>query len=502
MSTNAPIPAVEMNASERSTAGLSDFSDRLPPMLVKELRQGLRAKTFVGVFLGLQLFLAIVMLFATTASGLDGAGEAVSRIIFFFFSLAVLVVQPLRAMNALHSEIKTTTIDMMVLTRLNARRIVAGKWAAIVGQTLLLFVSIVPYLILRYFFGGMNLFAELLALGSMFILSACLTAFNVGISSNSAIIVRGIFPLALAVAMFFFMGFMMDEFDDFMEFFALEDPTYIAVFFGLLIGALYLAWTAFGLGVSAIAPVSENHSTINRLVTLGTMLLVGLILYWANADTEMIPFLIGLVAFPGLVLALTESNFLMPRVTIPFVKRGFIGRFFGAFLYPCWTSGIHFTALLSVLVLGTGAMVAWMPSVSGYFGNEEFTVLCSLLGSAIFPALFLAYFQNRIQNRLGIYFAILIGSYALFLALIAVAESTNADLSMWLFCWLPPVHLYMVDNGKFDEDTIMVLSMIFTGLYLGALLIHGWRHYKTIHTAEVDAIATYFTEPDPTKKSL
>lgn len=397
MSTAPTPPAIEMNASERSTAGLSDFSDRLPPMLVKELRQGLRARTFVGVFLSLQLFLGIVMLFATTATGLDGAGEAVSRIIFLFFSLAVLVVQPLRAMNALHSEIKTTTIDMMVLTRLNARRIVAGKWAAIVGQTLLLFVSIIPYLILRYFFGGMNLFAELLALGSMFLLSACVTAFNVGLSSNAAIIVRGILPLALAVCMCIFLIYMMDEFDDFLEFFAMERTVFLAVYVGLLIGALYLAWTAFGLGVSAIAPVSENHSTLNRLITLGTMVLVGVILYIAEADVEAIPFLIGIVAFPGAVLALTESNFLMPRITIPFVKRGLIGRLFGAFFYPCWTSGVFYTTLIVAILLALGGLLC-MNSVAGSylssgvyvstFSEDEFTIMVSLIGSAIFPLCF------------------------------------------------------------------------------------------------------------------
>lgn len=498
MITPAPMPAVEMSASDRSTAGLNDFSDRLPPMLVKELRQGLRARTFVGVFLGLQLFLAIVMLFATTASGLDGAGEAVSRIIFFFFSLAVLVVQPLRAMNALYGEIKTTTIDMMVLTRLNARRIVAGKWAAIVGQTLLLFVSIVPYLILRYFFGGMNLFAELLALGSLCLLSACLTAFNVGISANAAIIVRGIFPLGLAVMMFFFMVFMMEEFDDFLRFFTLEDSDYIALFFGLLIGVLYLAWTAFGLGIMAIAPVSENHSTINRLVTLGTMGLVGLILFLADADKDVIPFLIAAVAIPGMILALTESNFLMPRVTIPFIKRGVLGKFFGAFFYPCWSSGVQYTSLLSVIVLAVGALVM-MSSRSYGFNTEEFCVLSSLIGSVIFPALFLARFQHRIANRLGVYFAILIGSYALMLALMAVAESTNADLSMWIFCWLPPVHLYMVDNSKFDEAVVLMVSLIFTGLYLGILLIHAWKHYKIIRSAEQEAASTYFAEPTAAK---
>ena len=148
MSFEAQVPAAANPLLIKSaTAGLDDFSDRLPPMLVKELRQGLRARIFVAVFLGLQLFLGLVMLLATTASGLDGAGQVISQIIFLFFSLAVLVVQPLRGMNALYGEIKSSTIDMMVLTRLSARRIVIGKWAAVVGQTLLLFISIVPYLI-------------------------------------------------------------------------------------------------------------------------------------------------------------------------------------------------------------------------------------------------------------------------------------------------------------------------------------------------------------------
>ena len=33
---------------------LSDFPDRISPMLVKELRQGMRAKTFIVLFLALQ----------------------------------------------------------------------------------------------------------------------------------------------------------------------------------------------------------------------------------------------------------------------------------------------------------------------------------------------------------------------------------------------------------------------------------------------------------------
>ncbi|MFY7817846.1 MAG: hypothetical protein ACOVRB_05710 [Akkermansiaceae bacterium] len=499
MSEETMIPMSALSEAERSTAKLNDFSDRLPPMLVKELRQGLRARTFVGVFLGLQLFLGVVMLFATTASGLDGAGEAVSRIIFLFFSLAVLVVQPLRSINALHTEIKSTTLDMMVLTRLNARRIVAGKWASIVGQTLLLFVSIVPYLILRYFFGGMNLFAELLALGSIFLFSACLTAFNVGLSSNAAIIVRGIVPLIIAVFIFGFLMAMVGEFDDFLEFFTLADPDSIAIYWGLLLGSVYLAWIVFGIGVSAIAPAAENHSSLNRIVTLVMMAIAGLILYLAHADAIIIPFIIGAVAFPGLLASLTEANGLLPRVTLPFVRRGAVGKFFGLFLYPCWTSGVHFSALLCLLVLAIGGFVA-NTTASYRFGEEEFVVLCSLIGSALFPALFLAFFQKRIQNRLGLYLAILIASFGLMLALVAVAESTNADSSMWLFAWLPPVHLYLIDNAASDT-VVMMTSLVVTSLYMGILLIHAWSRYKVVRQAEKEASETYLTPEGESRPS-
>ena len=145
---------------------LTDFSDRISPMLVKELRQGLRAKTFIVVFLSLQVFLAVMLFSAGAASTSDHVGTVISGIIFTFFAIAVLVVQPLRGTGALSSEVKGNTIDMMVLTRLSAWRIVFGKWVAIVSQSALLLSTIIPYLILRYFFGGMNLLGEMVFLAA------------------------------------------------------------------------------------------------------------------------------------------------------------------------------------------------------------------------------------------------------------------------------------------------------------------------------------------------
>jgi hypothetical protein len=51
-----------------------DFSDRLSPMLVKELRQGLRTKAFIGVFLALQIILGVILLGAVSVSSSYQAG--------------------------------------------------------------------------------------------------------------------------------------------------------------------------------------------------------------------------------------------------------------------------------------------------------------------------------------------------------------------------------------------------------------------------------------------
>jgi len=486
MSDTSSIAESPIPTSAPSMMGLNDFSDRLPPMLVKELRQGMRARTFVAVFLGLQCFLALVMLFATTATSLTGTGSVVSQIIFLFFCLAVLVVQPLRAMNALHGEIKSTTIDMMVLTRLTARRIVAGKWASIVAQTLLLLVSIIPYLILRYFFGGMNLFAELLALFSIAILSACLTAVNVGLSSNGSLLVRSFLPLAAALMMFSFSMSIMGSFDEIIQFFSLEQVDSIALYIGLLIGSLYLAWNFFFLGVKTIAPMSENHSSLNRVVCLFTMLLVAGLVLWGSSDYAPLPFLLGGIAFPAALLALTEPNSMMPRLAMPFVKRGRLGQMVGAIFYPCWTAGVHFTALLVLILSAVSAAIAWLVPSSG-FGDSECTIMCSLIGSALFPALFVAVWQKRNANPLGLYIAVLIGSFSVMLALVALAESTDTEGAMMLFFWLPPVHLYLLGESNFEDSTILVMSGTVAGTYLLLLLIHGWKKASTIRQAEMQA---------------
>jgi hypothetical protein len=190
----------------------------------------------VGVFLALQIILGVILLSAGAAASSDDAGSTISNIIFIFFSIAVLIIQPMRGISSLSSEIKGNTIDMMVLTRLSAWRIVTGKWASIVSQSALLLVTIIPYLILRYFFGGMNLIGEIVFLAVLFLTSAALTAITVGLSASSSVILRSVLPMiALPIGAIFlltalFSGFSGSSMSTFFSLATDESRMFISIY--------------------------------------------------------------------------------------------------------------------------------------------------------------------------------------------------------------------------------------------------------------------------------
>ena len=439
---------------------LTDFSDKLSPMLVKELRQGMRAKTFIAVFLSLQIFLAVMLFSASATSTSDHVGSVVSGIIFMFFATAVLLVQPLRGIGALSSEVKGNTIDMMVLTRLSAWRIVFGKWVAIVSQSALLLSTIIPYLILRYFFGGMNLVAELTLLILMFLTSMALTAFTVGLSGCSSIIVRALLPIfglpmlmwTIAVG-FVFRGFRGSS--GFMDVFAL-DSTDSRIGMAVYVAAItYLGGLMLSLGTSLIAPAAENHALVRRLVALGAMLVLIPLGYLKNIDEEIVFILTIVIAVPAIVIALTESAPLVATVCKPFVKRGFPGKAIGWLLYPTWASGILFSILIGLIGLGIFLNHVIFTNSVNTWDSEGYIAILALFGGLFFPAAWQAFLFRGEGQRLGHYLLLLVGSGVMLGILTALSESMDNGLFLWFFAWNPLAFLAMLTDHKADKDVIL-----------------------------------------------
>lgn len=444
---------------------LNDFPDRFSPMLVKELRQGMRAKTFVIVFLSLQVFLALMM-FAATASTDSRAGTVVSGIIFTFFGGVVLVIQPLRGISALSSEIKGNTLDMMALTRLSAAKIVLGKWVALVSQSALVLSTIIPYLILRYFFGGMNLFGELMFLFLMFLTSAALTAATVGLSGCSSVIVRSLLPiLGLPFALFTMaVGGFSRGGPGLIELCAMTNT---ASRIGVMAYALLVAYcgaSMLSLGASLIAPAAENHSLVRRSVALIAVLVMIPLGYfevmfdWAHV---MVCFAI---AIPALVIALTDSSPSAEVVRERFARFGFPGKIGGLVLQPTFTSGVMYSILLCAVLAMAVAVRVKAPS-SG-FDTEAAIALMAMTGALLFPAAVQSIFFHGEGQRLGNYLLILAGSLVMLLVLTILAEATSSSSAgfLFFFAWHPLTFIPMMDKNVMPDDvslgTVTVVNLI------------------------------------------
>jgi hypothetical protein len=442
---------------------LRDFPDRLPPMLVKELRQGLRAKAFVAVFLILQGLLGIILLTATASQGGNDVGATVSSIIFFFISLVLLIFQPLRGISALASEMKANTMEIMALTRLSAWRITFGKWSAIVSQSALMVAAIIPYLILRYFLGGMQLFAELLMLLAIFILSAALTAMAVGMSANRSLVLRALFPLALIPLGFSMLGGAlfgsgMNELTEFFSLSSVESREVLAVatFF---VG--YLGWLSLDFGASMIAPMAENRATFRRIVGLA---LAGVVIALLRPVDDEVQIAVSfLFMLPLILVSLAEPLNVTAPILRRFTQRGPLGTLASWIFCPGWASGVLYSFALVALFCGA-ALFLGLPG-----DPDELAIhIYGAIGGLLFPAVVLLFV--KVSNRFAGYLIILASSVILMGFLSIVANAMNQEDLLYFFIWLPPVAwpLWAETN---NESSIALISSVLGSLYVLALLV-------------------------------
>lgn len=459
---------------------INDFSDRLSPMLVKELRQGMRTNTFVILFLLLQAFLMLILL-ATSAVDNSNSGEFISGIIFSFFSLAVLVVQPLRGITAISGEIKGDTIDLMSLTGLSAWRIAYGKWTSIMGQSALFLLAIIPYLILRYFFGGMQLFAELFLLFSIFVASGVLTAFTIGLSTFSLALIR-VLPLIGGCLLFFLIfGIAFSELD---EVLALFSPSSGEHWLGLLAGyfiAIYVGYFFLDLAATAIAPASENRATRKRLIGWGVILASFAILHPIDSDTAWIlaSFLMILISFD-----LYSENQEYPSIVLrPFLRFGFFGKILSRFLAPGWATGtLAFLAIICSL-----ALVHWLKEGSFIFSDPDILIpLGVMFGITQFPVMLINLFQKRLKDRL----TTLVLSSTLLLLLIPlfgiIEDLGGNDSLMSFFCFIPYAQPFL--PRSMSDETSLLIIWASTLTYVLINLVFAFPHLRKLGKLEKEEI--------------
>lgn len=477
------------SAASSRVAPLRDFSDRLSPMVVKELRHGLRTRFFTSALILFHWLL--IMLLASTMVGVNT--ERVNQLFWTLSLVAMLGVVPIRGFTALASELESNTLDMLTLTSISSFRIVWGKWSALFSQSLLLMCSLLPYIVARYQFGGVEILREVIGLIFLLLGSALATAAFVGFSSQTTRLVRGMLTIALAFGLIplgvFVNVFVNESPGDSMlrEFLALPIWQMALFVIGFLGVTTYGVYFFLALGASTIAPPSENHSTVKRLVgftALLSLLLLGLFLtksfspdagFWA-----FVPLMI-LTILNGMDL-LTESLPKLPTVVLPIVKQNKLSpRMFGIFLYPGWCSGVFmYLVLASMPMVLLTVITAARRSSSN---DEVWMVMACLLLAPLVPVCVRVsrkdYFVNwwavtMIQVGLGVLMAVFCG---------ATGSRDLAGIGMFT----PITTLFGAAIGSSKTNGVLGAGVGISLIWAGAAIALAIREWPRIRELEAEA---------------
>lgn len=182
-----------------SVSHLRDFSDRLPAMLVKELRQGLRAPLFIAPFLAVQAGAILAVGVEYERGGTPGVGSPFWLVAF----LVVVVLMPLRGFAALREECEGGNSALLMLGGLSRWQIVGGKWLVQIVLCGLTFLSLLPYLFVRYFLGGFEIIPNALMAVNVMTMSAGVSGCIIGASGYRSMALRFI---VAAIGIFWVMA--------------------------------------------------------------------------------------------------------------------------------------------------------------------------------------------------------------------------------------------------------------------------------------------------------
>jgi len=419
-------------------------------MLVKELRQGMRTNLFVTAFILLQLFMILCVLFAAMSSESDDS----NGFFWFFVYVTLIFVQPLRGLGALSSEFRLNTIELIQLTRLDAWRIAFGKWTALNAQTVLLVVTVVPYLVMRYFLGGVNFITDLASVALLTAASCFLSAVAIGVSAFRSTLVR----VVIAVLGLFLLSTLGPAIV-FGRMFGGTRPFDVTSTCLLLLTAAYGTYLFLTIGASRIAPRSENLAIRKRG---GAFLFAAAAIAFHFLGLDDLPVLLaGLALAIAAIDALTEPVPLIPTVARPF-RRNMLVRPLAFLFTPGWHTGIFFVSF---------AFVAWSAGVAAIeisqfgtgdiFDLEPWIAAFSLGGIVTFPLLLIHIgFARRTdtEHHFGVYLFIQVGLLVFtVLAMIAVEASNDFEEFAFYLFPLPSLILLGNLNGRIDESLYFVV---------------------------------------------
>jgi ABC-type transport system involved in multi-copper enzyme maturation permease subunit len=271
----------------KAPALLERLDDWINPIVVKELRQAVQSRlvvTALFLFLGMQLFsVGLSLMLRDARGGTDAidwrAGAHIFPWLQSFLLATCLLLIPAYTTIRLAAERSDTNVDLLFISTLKPRSIIAGKFLAALVLAMLVFSACAPFMTFTYLLRGLDMPTVLVMLG-MDVLAVLfgtqVALFVAAVPANRALkflLTVSVF-IGLAILFGSGIGLVSEITDSGVDFTASPSDTWTVIGVAVLLVAcnvgLLFCWT-----VALISPPSSNRAPAGRLFLVAGWLAIG-----------------------------------------------------------------------------------------------------------------------------------------------------------------------------------------------------------------------------------
>ncbi len=345
----------------------ADLSDRINPIVVKELRQAVQSRFVIAALLTLLSIQVVAIGIYILASGVVLfdfiAGRQAFLMLFTILQVIGMLFVPLYTAVRLAVERSDTNVDLLFITTIKPRSIIAGKMIAALMLTALIYSACMPFMTFTYFLRGIDLPSIFISLGIGFVVVLACAQAAVFVA---CIPVNRVFKVIFGLIVLIVFGVV---------FFATVGGVSQLIFRGIAGTEFWEALTAIGLAVffltglffvmsvALIKPLASNRAAPVRLFITAAWMLTGVA---ASAGSAMYkeywPVILWLVTFESifalaLFVAVSERDQPGKRV-LRSIPKSFLGRAAAFFFFSGAANGLAWASLMILLTLA--AVWVWV----------------------------------------------------------------------------------------------------------------------------------------------
>lgn len=340
-------------------------TDRLNPILVKEVRAALRGRYFRVLFpltLSVATAVGVLVLIDRLNTGNAYTGRDFFWAIYVCLLIALNGLVPFSAFVNMGSEWDEHTFDLLVISNLKPREIVLGKLLSAGVETLLYFSAFAPFLVFSFLLRGVGLDVIFILLGGSLITSISLSSLALALSSLARQrVVRVVMMAALAallIASIVLASAFANSYLHSSIRFGSSHPTAVVLITYFALGAPGML--GFAIACERLAHAEENHSSPQRvLVTALLVVALGCTAWYGSRwprPEELIEVCVAAAFAVAVfdVLFVTERERLTRRVRLDVPRRRMLARLAAPFL-PGGGRGMLLFLFHQAMIFGVAA---------------------------------------------------------------------------------------------------------------------------------------------------